>query len=149
MSSSFPSIIDNPIVAEEPPGTAQFPLRILNRWSLISTLLRQRPICSYQVFPGVLLCLPACQHHRFDRLPYRHCGLQNCWQEPTWSLTAPSQNEEVRPITRTLQSLQASFSNCGFLIIDEKSIIDLKTLSLIDDRLRAIFLASSDLLLGG
>jgi ATP-dependent DNA helicase PIF1 len=44
----------------------------------------------------------------------------------------------------TLQSLQASFSSCRFLIIDEKSMIDLKTLSLIDDRLRAIFPASLD-----
>src|SRR6266536_1723758 len=45
----------------------------------------------------------------------------------------------------TLQSLQASFSSCRFLIIDEKSMINLETLLLIDDRLRAIFLASSDL----
>jgi hypothetical protein len=44
----------------------------------------------------------------------------------------------------TLQSLQASFSSCRFLIIDEKSMIDLKTLSLIDDQLRAIFPANSD-----
>jgi ATP-dependent DNA helicase PIF1 len=49
----------------------------------------------------------------------------------------------------TLQSLQASFSSCQFLIIDEKSMIDLKTLSLIDDRLRAIFPASSDQPFGG
>jgi hypothetical protein len=49
----------------------------------------------------------------------------------------------------TLQSLQASFSSCRFLIIDEKSMIDLKTLSLIDDRLRAIFPASSDQPFGG
>ena len=49
----------------------------------------------------------------------------------------------------TLQSLQASFSSCQFLIIDEKSMIDLKTLSLINDRLRAIFPASSDLPFGG
>ena len=49
----------------------------------------------------------------------------------------------------TLQSLQASFSSCRFLIIDEKSMIDLKTLSLIDDRLRAIFPASLDQPFGG
>src|ERR1700761_1190987 len=49
----------------------------------------------------------------------------------------------------TLQSLQASFSSCRFLIIDEKSMIDLKTLSLIDDQLRAIFPASSDQPFGG
>lgn len=44
----------------------------------------------------------------------------------------------------TLQSLQASFANCWFLIINKKSMIDLKTLSLIDDRLQAIFPANSD-----
>ena len=49
----------------------------------------------------------------------------------------------------TLQSLQAFFSSCWFLIINEKSMIDLKTLSLIDDRLRAIFPASSDQPFGG
>jgi ATP-dependent DNA helicase PIF1 len=42
----------------------------------------------------------------------------------------------------TLQSLQASFLSCLFLIINEKSMINLKTLLLIDDRLRAIFPAS-------
>ena len=40
--------------------------------------------------------------------------------------------------TGTLQALQALFSTCRFLIIDEKSMIDLKMLSLIDPRLRAI-----------
>ena len=44
----------------------------------------------------------------------------------------------------TLHSLQASFSSCRFLIINEKSMIDLKTLLLINDRLRAIFPASLD-----
>jgi ATP-dependent exoDNAse (exonuclease V) alpha subunit len=39
----------------------------------------------------------------------------------------------------TLQSLQAQFRDVRFLIIDEKSMIDLKTLSIIDDRLRQIF----------
>ncbi len=33
----------------------------------------------------------------------------------------------------TLQALQSLFQDCRFLIIDEKSIIDIKTLSLIDD----------------
>ena len=33
----------------------------------------------------------------------------------------------------TLQSLQVSFSSCWFLIIDKKSMIDLKTLSLINN----------------
>ncbi len=40
--------------------------------------------------------------------------------------------------TATLQALQALFQPCQFLIIDEKSMIDLKMLSLIDTRLRAI-----------
>jgi ATP-dependent DNA helicase PIF1 len=39
----------------------------------------------------------------------------------------------------TLQSLQALFQYIRFLVIDEKSMIDLKMLSLIDDRLRMIF----------
>jgi ATP-dependent DNA helicase PIF1 len=43
----------------------------------------------------------------------------------------------------TLQSLQGLFRDCRFLIIDEKSMIDIVTLSLIDDRLRAIFPADS------
>ena len=49
----------------------------------------------------------------------------------------------------TLQSLQALFQDCRFLIIDEKSMIDIKTLSLIDDRLRAILPAHSDQPFGG
>ena len=49
----------------------------------------------------------------------------------------------------TLQSLQALFQDCKFLIIDEKSMIDIKTLSLIDDRLRAILPAHSDQLCPG
>ena len=49
----------------------------------------------------------------------------------------------------TLQSLQALFQDCRFLIIDEKSMIDIKTLSLIDDRLRAILPATSHLPFGG
>jgi len=49
----------------------------------------------------------------------------------------------------TLQSLQALFQDCRFLIIDEKSMIDIKTLSLIDDRLRAILPAGSHLPFGG
>lgn len=43
----------------------------------------------------------------------------------------------------TLQSLQGLFRDCRFLIIDEKSMIDIVTLSLIDDRLRAIFPSDS------
>ena len=51
-------------------------------------------------------------------------------------------SSELRPAS--LQALQQLFKDCRFLIIDEKSMIDLKTLSLIDDRLRAIFPARSD-----
>jgi hypothetical protein len=43
----------------------------------------------------------------------------------------------------TLQSLQGLFLDCRFLIIDKKSMIDIVTLSLIDDRLQAIFPADS------
>ena len=49
----------------------------------------------------------------------------------------------------TLQALQSLFQDCRFLIIDEKSMIDIKTLSLIDDRLRAILPAHSDQPFGG
>jgi len=51
--------------------------------------------------------------------------------------------------TSTLQSLQALFQNCRFLFVDEKSMIDLRTLSMIDDRLRAILPATSHLTFGG
>ena len=37
--------------------------------------------------------------------------------------------------TATLQSLQALFRDCRFLMVDEKSMIDLKMFSLVDDRL--------------
>jgi PIF1-like helicase len=49
----------------------------------------------------------------------------------------------------TLQALQSLFQDCRFLIIDEKSMIDIKMLSLIDDRLRAILPARSDQPFGG
>ena len=45
--------------------------------------------------------------------------------------------------TATLQFLQAQFQNVCFLMIDEKSMVDLKMLSLIDDHLRVIFPATS------
>ena len=51
--------------------------------------------------------------------------------------------------TASLQALQALFQSCRFLIIDEKSMIDLKTLSLIDSRLRAIRPQFADQLFGG
>jgi hypothetical protein len=47
-------------------------------------------------------------------------------------------------LVATLQSLQALFQDCRFLIINEKSMIDIKTLSLIDNRLQAILLACLD-----
>jgi ATP-dependent DNA helicase PIF1 len=43
-----------------------------------------------------------------------------------------------------LQSLQAYFQDCRFLIIDKKLMIDIKILSLIDDWLQAILPACSD-----
>jgi ATP-dependent DNA helicase PIF1 len=49
----------------------------------------------------------------------------------------------------TLQSLQSLFQDCRFLIIDEKSMIDIKTLSLINDRLHVILPATSDQPFGG
>jgi hypothetical protein len=49
----------------------------------------------------------------------------------------------------TLQSLQSLFQDVRFLIIDEKSMIDLKILSIIDDRLRLIFPDQSDQAFGG
>jgi ATP-dependent DNA helicase PIF1 len=49
----------------------------------------------------------------------------------------------------TLQSLQALFQDVRFIIIDEKSMIDLKILSIIDDRLRLIFPDRSDQVFGG
>jgi hypothetical protein len=51
--------------------------------------------------------------------------------------------------TSTLQSLQALFRDCCFLMIDEKSIVDLKMFSLIDDRLHVIFPATSHRPFGG
>jgi hypothetical protein len=45
--------------------------------------------------------------------------------------------------TATLQSLQALFQDIHFLMINKKSMVDLKMLSLIDDRLRVIFPATS------
>ena len=49
----------------------------------------------------------------------------------------------------TLQALQTLFQFCRFLIIDEKSIINTKTLTVIDERLRAIFSVKSDLPFSG
>lgn len=49
----------------------------------------------------------------------------------------------------TLQSLQSQFRDVRFVVIDEKSMIDLKTLSIIDDRLRLICPDRSDQAFGG
>ena len=43
-----------------------------------------------------------------------------------------------------LQALQSLFQDCRFLIIDKKSMIDIKILSLIDNWLQAILLAYLD-----
>src|ERR1700712_5095526 len=53
-------------------------------------------------------------------------------------LRLPVKGKTADLSTGTLQALQALFQACRFLIIDEKSMIDLKMLSLIDTRLRAI-----------
>jgi hypothetical protein len=49
----------------------------------------------------------------------------------------------------TLQLLQSLFQDIRFIIIDEKSIIDLKILSIIDDCLRLIFPDQLDQAFGG
>jgi hypothetical protein len=64
-------------------------------------------------------------------------------------LRLPLKGRKANMSTATLQSLQALFRDCRFLIIDEKSMIDIQTLSLIDDRLRSILPATSDLPFGG
>jgi hypothetical protein len=51
--------------------------------------------------------------------------------------------------TSTLQFLQALFRDYYFLMIDEKSIVDLKMFLLIDDWLRVIFPATSHRPFGG
>ena len=51
--------------------------------------------------------------------------------------------------TATLQSLQTLFRDCHFLMVDEKSMIDLKMFSIIDDRLQVIIPATSHKPFGG
>jgi ATP-dependent DNA helicase PIF1 len=53
-------------------------------------------------------------------------------------LRLPIKNRQADLSPSTLQALQLHFRYRRFLIINEKSMIDLKTLSLIDDCLRAI-----------
>ncbi len=64
-------------------------------------------------------------------------------------LRLPVRTQQADISASTLQALQLLFRNCRFLIIDEKSMIDLKTLSLIDDRLRAILPNSRHCRFGG
>jgi hypothetical protein len=64
-------------------------------------------------------------------------------------LRLPLKGRKSNMSIATLQSLQALFRDCRFLIIDEKSMIDIQTLSLIDDRLRSILPATSELPFGG
>jgi ATP-dependent DNA helicase PIF1 len=64
-------------------------------------------------------------------------------------LRLPVKNSKSDLSSASLQALQLLFSNCRFLIIDEKSMIDLKTLSLIDSRLRAIMPNTAHCLFGG
>ena len=91
-------------------------------------------------------------------------GKQNSvfWSAPTgvaaYAITGKTLHSLLRLLIRgkmsdlstaTLQSLQALFRDCRFLMIDEKLMIDLKMLSLIDDRLQVIFLAASHRPFGG
>jgi ATP-dependent DNA helicase PIF1 len=64
-------------------------------------------------------------------------------------LRLPVKSKKSELSTATLQQLQMEFKRCRFLVIDEKSMIDLETLSLIDDRLRAIFPDKSNMDFGG
>jgi hypothetical protein len=57
-----------------------------------------------------------------------------------------------RPLTETptvLSNLQRVFNGVKYLVIDEKSMLGLKTLGLIDQRLREIFPRSGDKFFGG
>lgn len=64
-------------------------------------------------------------------------------------LRLPVKGKSADLATASLQALQAHFQACRFLIIDEKSMIDLKMLSLIDTRLRTIYPQNADQLFGG
>ena len=48
-----------------------------------------------------------------------------------------------------LTGLQARFKDVKYLIVDEKSMVDLKTLGIIDERLREIFPDKNMLPFGG
>jgi hypothetical protein len=62
-------------------------------------------------------------------------------------LPVKAQSTDLSP--STLQALQLLFHHCRFLIINEKSMIDLRCLSLIDDRLQAILPNNASYLFGG
>ncbi|KAF4628205.1 hypothetical protein G7Y89_g9944 [Cudoniella acicularis] len=64
-------------------------------------------------------------------------------------LQLPLKGQKANMSIATLQSLQALFRVCRFLIIDKKSMIGIQTLLLIDDQLRAILPANSNLPFGG
>jgi ATP-dependent DNA helicase PIF1 len=64
-------------------------------------------------------------------------------------LRLPVKGKKSNLSVTTLQALQSLFWDCRFLIIDEKSMINIKTLSLIDNRLQAILSAHSDQPFGG
>jgi hypothetical protein len=49
----------------------------------------------------------------------------------------------------SLQSFQALFASIRFVIMDEKSTIDLRMLSIIDDRLQLVFPDPADTAFGG
>jgi hypothetical protein len=62
-------------------------------------------------------------------------------------LPVKAQSTDLSP--SKLQALQLHFQHCRFLIIDEKSMIDLQCLSLIDNRLRAILPDNASYPFGG
>jgi ATP-dependent DNA helicase PIF1 len=58
--------------------------------------------------------------------------------------------QKAKDLSRTtIQALQEKFTSIRFVIIDEKSMINLQTLSIIDDRLRLIFPDRADTPFGG
>lgn len=61
----------------------------------------------------------------------------------------PQQGHSQKLSRSNLYSLQALFQHCKYLIIDEKSMIGMKLLGLLDQRLREIFPARQDETYGG
>ena len=64
-------------------------------------------------------------------------------------LRVPVKGRPFDSSNATLLSLQSTFRGCQFLIIDEKSMIPLKTLAIMDQRLRQIFPEKQDEFFGG